>query len=182
MVLEFQPLETLHRLGGEINSGEHNILHWEAAGQNLVLSIEAELTLAFRVMKGLLSPHLRLKRPLVEQRSHPPGLSVLSLPSPFCLPRIFSYLCLPPPFAVGIHDCALRPTVRHHVNRAKHQSSSVSCCKKGLAICSLPSTGLMTTRRVPRATTRPRDRVDSFPSSSRRVSWTSSKTKFIRAS
>lgn len=40
---------------------------------------------------------------------------------------------------------------------------------KGFAISSLPSTGLTRTRRVPRATTRPKERVDSLPSSS--VGW-----------
>ena len=37
---------------------------------------------------------------------------------------------------------------------------------KGFAISSLPSTGLMSTRRVPRATRRPRGLVDVLPSSS----------------
>lgn len=37
---------------------------------------------------------------------------------------------------------------------------------KGFSITSLPSTGLRTTRRVPLATTRPRDRVCSLPCSS----------------
>lgn len=45
-------------------------------------------------------------------------------------------------------------------------SSSISTPAKGLAISSLPSRGLMRTRRVPRATIRPRERVDSLPSSS----------------
>ena len=41
-----------------------------------------------------------------------------------------------------------------------------SSCMKGLAISSLPSTGEMTTRRVPRATIRPSLRYRMFPSSS----------------
>ena len=43
-----------------------------------------------------------------------------------------------------------------------HSSGAVN----GFSICSLPSTGEMRTRRVPRATIRPRDLVDSLPSSS----------------
>lgn len=47
-------------------------------------------------------------------------------------------------------------------------SSFVSSCarRNGLSIGPLPSTGLMTTRSVPRTTTRPRDLVVLFPSSS----------------
>lgn len=45
---------------------------------------------------------------------------------------------------------------------------SDSSVTNGFAMTSLPSSGLMSTRRVPRATTNPNDRVDSFPSSSRR--------------
>lgn len=41
-----------------------------------------------------------------------------------------------------------------------------SCWTKGLAISSLPSTGEMSTMSVPRATTRPRERVVSLPASS----------------
>lgn len=46
------------------------------------------------------------------------------------------------------------------------QVSHSSSCMKGLAISSLPSTGEMTTRRVPRATIRPSLRYRVFPSSS----------------
>lgn len=45
-------------------------------------------------------------------------------------------------------------------------SQSSPCRANGFSISSLPSTGLMTTNSVPRATTRPRDRVASLPSSS----------------
>jgi hypothetical protein len=45
-----------------------------------------------------------------------------------------------------------------------------SSCKKGLGISSLPSTGEMTTRRVPRATMRPSLRYRMLPSSSVLVS------------
>lgn len=63
----------------------------------------------------------------------------------------------------------------------RSQSSS-RAAKNGFSITSLPSTGLMTTRRVPRTTTRPRVRVVSLPSSSATASSTSSKTRFMRAS
>lgn len=43
---------------------------------------------------------------------------------------------------------------------------SSPCCANGFSISSLPSRGLMTTSRVPRATTSPRDLVASLPSSS----------------
>ena len=43
---------------------------------------------------------------------------------------------------------------------------SSSACIKGFAISSLPSTGEMRTRSVPRATIKPRGREDSLPSSS----------------
>ena len=45
-------------------------------------------------------------------------------------------------------------------------SQSSSAWRKGFAITSLPSTGLTTTRRVPRTTTSPSGRVISLPSSS----------------
>ena len=41
-----------------------------------------------------------------------------------------------------------------------------ACCANGFSISSLPSTGLMTTNNVPRATTRPSGRVASLPSPS----------------
>jgi hypothetical protein len=44
--------------------------------------------------------------------------------------------------------------------------SSSSPWTKGFSISSLPSTGEMRTSRVPRATSRPSERVDVFPSSS----------------
>lgn len=44
--------------------------------------------------------------------------------------------------------------------------SSSACCTKGFAISSLPSRGEMRTRRVPRATRRPRGREEVLPSSS----------------
>lgn len=44
--------------------------------------------------------------------------------------------------------------------------SSSSPWTKGFSISSLPSTGEIRTRRVPRATSRPRERVDVLPSSS----------------
>jgi hypothetical protein len=47
-----------------------------------------------------------------------------------------------------------------------HRPSHSSCCTNGLAISSLPSTGLTSTSSVPLATTKPSDRDDSFPSSS----------------
>src|SRR3569833_2433850 len=46
------------------------------------------------------------------------------------------------------------------------QSESSSPGRKGFAIGSLPSVGLIRTSSVPRTTTRPRDRVVSLPSSS----------------
>ena len=49
--------------------------------------------------------------------------------------------------------------------------SSASPCTKGFAISSLPSTGLISTSSVPRATRRPSGRVEVFPSSS--VEWIS---------
>ena len=48
------------------------------------------------------------------------------------------------------------------IDAVLHSSGAVN----GFSICSLPSTGEMRTRRVPRATIRPKDRVDSLPSSS----------------
>jgi hypothetical protein len=44
--------------------------------------------------------------------------------------------------------------------------SSSACCTKGFSISSLPSRGEMRTRRVPRATRRPRGREEVLPSSS----------------
>ena len=44
--------------------------------------------------------------------------------------------------------------------------SSSSPCTKGFSISSLPSTGEIRTSRVPRATSRPSERVDVLPSSS----------------
>lgn len=52
-------------------------------------------------------------------------------------------------------------------SRARDYSSG---CTKGLAISSLPSAGEIRTMMVPRATTRPRERVFSLPSSSGAVS------------
>lgn len=60
------------------------------------------------------------------------------------------------------------------------QSSSAGA--NGFAISSLPSTGLISTIRVPRATVRPRGRVVSLPSSSRIVSLASSRTRFMSGS
>lgn len=48
-------------------------------------------------------------------------------------------------------------------------SSSASACTNGLAISSLPSTGLMRTSNVPLATSRPRFLVLVLPSSSNRT-------------
>lgn len=50
-------------------------------------------------------------------------------------------------------------------------SQSSSGAANGLAISSLPSTGVITTSSVPRATTRPSGRVESFPSSSAFLFW-----------
>lgn len=74
------------------------------------------------------------------------------------------------------------PQPNHSVSNFLHLPTHSSACTNGFAISSLPSTGLTSTNRVPRATTKPRDRVEVFPSSSCRTSSTSSRTRFIRAS
>ena len=75
--------------------------------------------------------------------------SPIFVPSPYC-PKYLTlvWLCLLP------------------FSSFELDSYSSSWLLKGFAICSLPSRGLMRTRRVPRATMRPREREDSLPSSS----------------
>lgn len=104
--------------------------------------------------------------------------------------------------AVGLNDaidCCLFVAHSAHVMLPSSPLVMVgnhsSSCKKGLAISSLPSTGEMTTSRVPRATMRPSLRYRMLPSSSAvvrndrvcvlishipvRASLTSSRTRFI---
>jgi hypothetical protein len=69
------------------------------------------------------------------------------------------------------HSCPIFVVRDATVLSSQARDSYSSCCTNGLAIDSLPSTGLTSTRSVPLATTNPNDRVVSFPSSS--TNWVS---------
>lgn len=93
-------------------------------------------------------------------------------------------------FAPPLYNSLPLPTKKQKCRRSRSSYGFLLSCwgyssaaaPKGFGISSLPSAGLMRTRSVPRTTTRPSDRVVSLPWSSRRVSCTSSRTRFMRAS